>query len=129
MLQKNYLPPKSEKRVLVVDDEFDIGLWLKTVLEGNGFTVDYYCNPLIALKEFKPNFYELLILDIKMPLMDGFQFYREIRKRDGKPKICFLTAGEETEDIKTELSDAVYFIRKPIENEELLLIINVIVNK
>ncbi len=64
-----------------------------------------------------------------MPLMDGFQFYREIRKRDGKPKICFLTAGEETEDIKTELSDAVYFIRKPIENEELLLIINVIVNK
>ena len=94
MLQNNTLIPKSKKRVLVVDDEFDIGLWLKTILEGNGFIVDYYCNPLIALKEFKPNFYELLILDIK-----------------------------------TELSEAVYFIRKPIENEELLLIINVIVNK
>ncbi len=40
MLQKNYLPPKSGKRVLVVDDEFDIGLWLKTVLEGNDFIVD-----------------------------------------------------------------------------------------
>ncbi len=129
MLQNNTLTPKSEKRVLVVDDEFDIGLWLKTVLECNGFIVDYYCNPLIALKGFKSNFYELLILDIKMSVMDGFQLYREIRKMDNKPKICFLTAGEETEDIKTELSDAVYFIRKPIENEELLLIINIIVNK
>ena len=49
-----------------------------------------------------------------MSLIDGFQLYREIIKRDYKPKICFLTAREETEDIKTELSDAVNFIRKPI---------------
>lgn len=118
----------SEKRILVVDDEPDVGLWLKIVLEKNGFIVDYYCNPLMALEEFKSNFYELLILDIKMSPIDGFQLNKEIRKKDIKPKVCFLTAGEETYDIKTELSED-YFLRKPIENEELMLTINSIVNK
>ncbi len=129
MLQNNTITSNSEKRVLVVDDELDISLWLKMVLEDNGFIVDYYCNPLTALEEFKSNFYKLLVLDIKMSSMDGFQLYKEIRKRDIKAKICFLTVGEETYDIETELSDAVYFIRKPIENEELILTINTIVNK
>ena len=64
-----------------------------------------------------------------MSPIDGFRLYKEIRKNDIKPKVCFLTAGEETYDIKTESSDEIYFIRKPIENEELILTINTIVNK
>jgi two-component system catabolic regulation response regulator CreB/two-component system response regulator ChvI len=53
---------------------------LKVVLEQNEFIVDYYYNPILALDEFKPNFYDLIILDIKMPHINGLQLYREIKK-------------------------------------------------
>lgn len=66
---------------------------LKIVLEKAGFLVDYYYNPIIALDEFKSNFYNLIILDIQMPDINGMQLYREIRKKDKKVKICFLTAS------------------------------------
>jgi DNA-binding response OmpR family regulator len=67
---------------LVVDDELDICLMLKVVLENNGFIVDYYCNPVLALDEFKSNFYDLIIIDIQMQDINGFQLYREIKKRE-----------------------------------------------
>jgi DNA-binding response OmpR family regulator len=70
-----------KKRILVVDDELDICLVLKIVLENNGFIVDYYCNPILALDEFKSNFYDLIILDIQMPDMNGIQLYKEIKKK------------------------------------------------
>ena len=54
---------------------------LKVVLEQNGFIVNYYHQPIIALDEFKPNFYDLIILDIEMSEINGLQLYREIRKR------------------------------------------------
>jgi DNA-binding response OmpR family regulator len=93
------------------------------VLEKNGFIVDSYENPLLALDNFKPHYYVLLILDIKMPKMNGFSLYREIKKLDRKMKVCFLTAGEmylgAYSDIFSSLP-ANCFIRKPITNEELL---------
>jgi len=82
------------KRILVVDDEPDVNITLRKVLEKNGFIIDSYENPFLALDDFKPHYYDLLILDIKMPEMDGFTFYRKIKKLDGKMKICFLTAGD-----------------------------------
>jgi two-component SAPR family response regulator len=92
-------------------------------LEQYGFKVDSYEYPLIALDNFKPYFYDLLILDIKMPKINGFSFYREIKKLDDKMKICFLTAGQmyygSYSDIFSSLP-ANCFIRKPITNEELL---------
>ena len=111
------------KRILVVDDEPDVNIVLRKVLEKNGFVVDSYENPFVALDNFKPHYYDLLILDIKMPKMSGFSFYREIKKRDDKMKICFLTAGEmyygSYSDIFSSLP-ANCFIRKPITNDELL---------
>src|SRR6185312_9211015 len=114
---------EMSKRILVIDDEPDVNITLRKVLEKNGFIVDSYENPFLALENFKPHYYDLLILDIKMPKMSGFSFYREIKKRDDKLKICFLTAGEmyygSYSDIFSSLP-ANCFIRKPITNDELL---------
>ena len=111
------------KRILVVDDEADTNTTLHEILEQNGFIVDSYEDPFLALENFKPHFYDLLILDIKMPEMSGFSFYREIKKRDDKMKVCFLTAGEiyygSYSDIFSSLP-ANCFIRKPVTNDELL---------
>ena len=74
---------------MVIDDELDICIMLKVVLEKNGFIVNYYNKPIIALDEFKLEFYDLIILDIKMPYINGFQFFREIKKRDVKAKNMF----------------------------------------
>jgi DNA-binding response OmpR family regulator len=82
------------KKVLLVDDEPDITFTIKSMLEDNGFKVDSFTDPTIALQSYRINFYDLIILDIKMPKMDGFQLYTKIREKDPKVKICFLTAGE-----------------------------------
>jgi two-component system, OmpR family, response regulator ChvI len=113
----------------VVDDESDVGLVLKLVLENNGYIVDYYCNPIIALDEYKSNFYDLVILDIKMPYMNGFELYREIKKKDINSNICLMTAGEMIYDTRNNFSPVYNFIKKPIENEELIRTINNLINK
>jgi DNA-binding response OmpR family regulator len=84
----------ATKNILLVDDELDITFTLTNILEDNGFNVDPFNDPIIALKSYKTNFYDLVILDIKMPKMDGFQLYIKIREKDSKVKICFLTASE-----------------------------------
>ena len=101
---------------------------LKLVLEQNGFLVNYYYNPIIALDEFKSNFYDLIILDIQMPDMNGFQLYREIKRKDINAKICFLTASETIFDTAYKFSPVYTFIRKPIENNDLILIIHGLLN-
>ncbi len=111
------------KRILVIDDEPDVNIMLRKVLEKNGFIVDSYENPLLALENFKPHYYDLLILDIKMPKMSGFSLYREIKRLDKKLKICFLTAGEMYSGAYSDIFSSLpanCFIRKPITNEELL---------
>src|SRR5918995_3065247 len=118
------------KRVLLVDDEPDLNFTLKMVLEANGFKVDSFTDPLSALENFKEEagVYELLILDIKMPEMNGFELYRQIKKIDDKVKVCFLTAGEmDYEQFGKELFPALdknCYIQKPIENETLIKRIN-----
>jgi DNA-binding NtrC family response regulator len=114
---------------LVIDDEVDICLMLKIVLEHNGFIVKYYYNPIIALDEFKSNFYDLIILDVKMPYINGFQLYREIKKRDIKSKMCLMTADETIFDIVHKFSPVYTFIRKPVENKDLVKIINDLLKK
>ena len=112
------------KRILVVDDERDINLTLKFVLEGNNFKVDSFTNPLVALQNFKIGLY-LVLLDVKMPVMNGFGSDQAIRKLDDKVKICFLTA---VRDVYYEGFGKQAFpniekkciIQKPIENELLI---------
>jgi DNA-binding response OmpR family regulator len=118
------------KRVLLVDDEPDLNLTLKIVLEENGFKVDSFTDHLLALENFKEEAgqYDMIILDMKMPNMNGFELYKQIRKIDDKAKVCFLTAGEmDYEQFRKELFpvlDNNCYIQKPIENEMLIKRLN-----
>jgi DNA-binding response OmpR family regulator len=120
------------KKIMIVDDEPDITSMLKIVLEDNGFEVDAFEDAIVALKYYKASLYDLLILDIKMPEMDGFELYDEIKKIDDKMKVCFLTASEmyynNLRKDKYSSLDKDLFIQKPIENEELVNIVNKILN-
>ncbi len=83
-----------KKRILIVDDEPDITFTFKTILEENGFNeqVDTYSEPLLALQNFRPGVYGLLIIDVAMPTIDGFRLYQRIKQMDNKPKVLFASA-------------------------------------
>ena len=118
------------KRILVVDDEIDVCFVLDKLLGENGFVVDSYLDPLLALEKFKPHSYSLVILDIKMPDLNGSALYQEIRRLDKKVKICFLTAGEMYYDAYSDIFSSLpanHFIRKPIDNQGLIKRINEII--
>jgi DNA-binding response OmpR family regulator len=121
----------KEKRILIVDDEPDVNLAVRIVLEDNNFIVDSFNDPLRALENFKADMYDLAILDIKMPKKDGFEVYKEILKIDNRVKVCFLTAGDiNYRSLKETFPtlDENQFIRKPIENIELIKQIHKIIN-
>ena len=123
------------KRVLIVDDEADVNLLFKIILEENNqLMVHSYTDAITALRNFRSGFYDLVLLDIKMPKMNGFELYKEISRIDPKVKVCFLTASEkyyeafrrEEEEINAILGEN-YFIQKPIENMEFIkTIMNII---
>jgi DNA-binding response OmpR family regulator len=117
---------KKANKILLVDDEPDITMSFEATLQNAGYTVNAYQDPLIALSEFKPGYYDLVILDIKMPEMNGFKLYTEMQKVDNQAKFCFITAGEmfydkvrEEEEQYCKL-DAERFLQKPISNVELV---------
>jgi two-component system OmpR family response regulator len=111
------------RRVLVVDDEIDITSIFKSALEAHGFSVDAFTDPREALEHFKPNFYDISILDIKMPHMTGFQLSRAMIKIDKDTRICFVTAFEiyekEARAMLPSLS-SFCFIKKPISVSALV---------
>jgi DNA-binding response OmpR family regulator len=116
------------KRILLVDDESDISLTIKIVLEENGFKVDSFTDAYESLDNFRTDLYDLAILDVIMPEMDGFSLYEKIKKLDDKVIICFLTA---TDDAYYKMLKKNYpninencVIHKPIDNESLLRQIN-----
>ena len=74
---------KTDK-ILLIDDEIDACLTFKNMLEENGFDINAYDKPLDALHNFKSGIYDLVVLDIKMPKIDGIKLYQEIRKIDKK---------------------------------------------
>jgi CheY-like chemotaxis protein len=136
---------RSSKRILIVDDEPDISFTLKIILEENGFKeVDVYNEPLLALQNFKSCVYSLLITDVAMPRMDGFELYKHVKKIDDRIKVVFVTASEINYEALNELSqvdqldisddehtatlqdgrkgdeERIHFIRKPVEIKEFI---------
>jgi DNA-binding response OmpR family regulator len=120
----------GKKKILVVDDEADITLTLFSVLQESGFDVAFSNDPLLALQSFKPHYYDLLILDIKMPEMNGFELYQQLKQKDSGLKVCFLTAVSEfrgyeqyKKDVYPKLHER-YFIAKPVSKDELIRRVN-----
>ena len=109
-------------KIFLVDDEPDIASSLKIGLERKGFTVDAFTDPEVALSKYKPDSYDLLLIDIRMPKLNGFELVREIRKVDPNSVVWFLTAFEVYyEEFKKMFPnlDVKSFIRKPVSLQEL----------
>lgn len=116
-------------RVLLVDDEADIVRVLKRGLEVKGFMVDAFDSPQEAIKSFKPNVYDLAILDIRMPGLNGFTLYRQMKKIDPSLTACFLSAvemhPEEFKKVFPSMADSVKtIIKKPVTISNLIKEIN-----
>ena len=115
--------PKEKLRILIVDDEKDIVAVLRRGLERNGFEVDGFIDPKEALANFKKERYDLVILDIKMPNMNGFELSRELAKIDEDAKIGFMSAFEINLDearVVFPTLKALFFIRKPISLQKMV---------
>ena len=115
------------KRIMLVDDEADILELFKMILEESDarLKVDAFLDPIVALENFRPGLYDLLLIDIAMPKMNGFELYDKIRELDKKVKVSFVTASEMFyEEIRKEafpeLDTTTCFIRKPIANPDLI---------
>jgi DNA-binding response OmpR family regulator len=112
-----------EKVIMVVDYEVDTALLLKLYLESAGYRVDSYTDPVKALSSFKPRHYDLNILDVSMPRMNGFQLYRQMNQIDDSCKVCFITEFEAYFQSLKEFFhklDVACFIQKPVTREKLL---------
>jgi DNA-binding response OmpR family regulator len=122
-VQKN----KRIKRILLVDDDYDVNLAMKLVLEEKGFRVDSFTNAFEVLENFAAGLYDLVILDVKLPAMNGFSLYEKIKKLDDRVRICFLTAADKAYyEILKKHHPSVNencVIHKPVDNESLLRII------
>ena len=77
---------------MIIDDDIDITNLFSTFLEYNGYIVDAYTNPLEAFNNFRKYSHDLIILDLKMPKMDGMTIYHKIKEIDDKVLICLTTA-------------------------------------
>jgi DNA-binding response OmpR family regulator len=121
--------------IFMVDNEPDVNITIKTALEDNGdFHIDTFNDAESALFVFKPGHYDLAILDVKMPRMNGFELCRKLREIDKKLRICFLTAVEftyfhdmdsvVTNDLRTHC-----FITKPVNIKDLINRLNVLLSQ
>jgi DNA-binding response OmpR family regulator len=118
-------PFPEKKKILVVNDEPDVTNMLKMTLERVGFRVDTFNDPVLALKDYKPNMYDLVILDVIMPELDGLELYTQLKSKDSGINICFLTAS--SEPYREELLKEKYnqlsrdlFLEMPLPTSELI---------
>jgi len=123
----------KNKRVMLVEDEDDIVMLFEMILGSDaGLKIDSFTEPFAALNNFISGLYDLIMIDVSMPKMNGFELYYKIRKLDDKVKVCFLTAGEMyDEEIREETFpelDTNCFIRKPIANQDLIQRVKDILN-
>jgi DNA-binding response OmpR family regulator len=118
----------TKRRILVIDDEPDITTILQIGLEEGGFDVDAFTDPKLALSSFKPGSYNLVLIDIMMPEMDGFELYERLKKLDPDVKMCFLTASEmyhqKIREVEHYTLNKDLFLQKPISTDDLIREIN-----
>lgn len=119
----------TKKRILVVDDEPDITLTLKAGLQTVGLLdVDTFNDPESVLKSFKPDYYALILIDIMMPKMSGFELYEQLKRVDPDIKVCFLTASEmfyeRNRGIEHCALNKDLFLQKPISINDLIMEVN-----
>ena len=116
----------EKPRILIVDDEGDIVMVLKASLQRNGYEVDGFTDPREALVNFKKDCYDLILLDIKMPKMNGFELSHELTKIDDGAKIGFMSAFEISLDearVAFPTLKALFFMRKPISIQKMVELI------
>jgi CheY-like chemotaxis protein len=121
----------QENRILLVDDEPDLATLFRLVLERSGFSVDVFNDPVLALSNYKTGTYNLLLLDIKMAQMTGFELFQKIRDKDKRVKVCFITAFEDYHNQFQELFPNLKvdcFIKKPIPSNELVKVVKAKLN-
>ena len=116
---------KKKNRIMIVDDDPDICVTLSEVFKDNGFSADSFTDPHLALNSFVAGLYDLLLLDIKMSEMDGFELYHKMKKVDDRAKACFLTAADVRYGMLSEEKvffalDKELFLQKPIESAKLI---------
>src|ERR671915_965149 len=114
---------RLSKVVLIVDDDPDMTSVFGLGLQDEGFEVYTFNDPLEALSQFRPNLYDLLLVDINMPNMNGIDLSRRLLELDSNVKICFITAGEANIEVLRELyptRDIGCFIKKPVTIDELV---------
>jgi two-component system, OmpR family, response regulator ChvI len=118
-------PNQYKGRILLVDDDADITRSFALALQKDGFIVDTYNDPLIALGDFKADLYDLVLLDIRLPKMDGFELYDNIRGMDKRVKVCFISGYQMNYLALREQGLPIdCFISKPIKIEDFLKRIN-----
>jgi CheY-like chemotaxis protein len=121
----------KKKRVLVVDDEPDTCIVYQIVLQDAGYECISYTDSVKALKEFRSNYYDLILLDIKMPVLNGFELCKKIREADKTVHIIFITASEEYyEQFRGQhfpQLGRINYIQKPIGNDELVRLVDMII--
>ena len=114
------------QNIMIVDHEDDINLLFTMLLCGEGYNVEAFTDPAMAIMKFDNGLYDLLIVDILLPKMDGFELYERLRRFDKEVKVCFLTAGEiNYEQFKKaasfpEITIEDCFIKIPTENNVLI---------
>ena len=107
---------------MIVDDDADILNTFKSGLERQGYFADVFEDPLEALENFRPGQYDLLLVDVHMPRMDGFKFFKQAQKLDSSAKACFITAYDTHMKAFGELFpdlDIGCYIKKPIAMVDL----------
>ena len=121
---------KEKLKILLAEDDLNLGVLLVDYLETEGFDVKLCKDGELALKAFQGSQFDLCLLDVMMPKMDGFALANEIRLKDKKIPVIFITARSLKEDkLKGYELGADDYITKPFDEEELLWKIKAVIRR